>query len=160
MFPIGKGTPPPTTNTASLRDNPQNQNRLPETAAPGAQQTPTVGALAGLARNFFGKTTGVSENIAKVHGELGHLEQAPASYENVQELVNRENEAALRGPLNSTADKIARAATPLRGMAAHTAVFNVHVGRGQLVQEATTSKLGYGEEARLLLHGDGPGGTN
>ena len=82
-----------------------------------------TGDLIRVATNFFGSTTGCPENVLSVYKKDGgnpDLLILPLTPKNVGLIVSKENEASLAGPGKTMADRIAKVATPVRRVVAHS----------------------------------------
>lgn len=65
--------------------------------------------------SFFSTWTGNATNVTDLYGTLPEdFLNAVVNEENIKKLIDMENEAALKGPLNSVANIIAYLATPIR----------------------------------------------
>ena len=108
-----------------------------------------TGDLIRVATIFFGSTTGCSENVLSVYQkDVGDpkLLELPLIPKNVNKIVDKENEASLKGPGKSMADRIARIATPVRRVVAHGVSSLMITGR-----EGFHSDNPYSFEAKLGL---------
>ena len=108
-----------------------------------------TGDLVSLAVSVFGATTGCSDNVFSVYCEergnpkLLGLALTPT---NVDLIVNKENEASIKLPAKSIADRAAKLATPIRRFIAHGASSIMVTG-----EDGFHSNNPYSKEAHMSL---------
>lgn len=104
--------------------------------------------------NFFDSTTGRSPIITKAYDKISpEFQSRPISASNIGELVSIENNALLTSKdIKTSADRIALAAIPFRGVVAHGFFQQVSLGRGPIIKKVVAGDE-YATEAWLAIVG-------